>query len=183
MENALWKVFAFILCAVLLFLVPLMSLLERQDDIAYTVVLAECNRFADACRDTGYITPGMYSEFQKRLLTTGNTYNIKMSHIKRSVIPVYKETDHGEELIFTEQYEIIHTSFSEEDILSILFPRQDIPLEDRRYNMGAGDLFFVEVANKGKTMAAAIRDMIFFSDTKAPGIFVRTGGMVRNEAY
>jgi len=52
----------------------------------------------------------------------------------------------------------------------------------RRYDMKAGDLLFVEVRNRGKTMATALRDMLLLSDTRTPTIFVRAGGLVRNEA-
>jgi hypothetical protein len=183
MENVLWKVLAFLLCAFLLFLAPMMSLLDRQDDIAYSVVLAECNRFVDACRDTGYITPNMYSEFLDRLNATGNFYEIKISHIHRSVIPVYKEM--GGVLTFTGEYDIIRRGTHEADILQVLFPPGSglSALDKRRYYvMSAGDLLFVEVRNKGKTMAASLRDMILFSDSQTPTIFVRAGGMVRNEA-
>ncbi|MGI6123393.1 MAG: hypothetical protein ACOYIG_04260 [Acetivibrionales bacterium] len=184
MDKAIWKVLAFMLCAVLMFLFPLMTVLDKQDDIAYNIVLAECNRFVDACRDTGYITPEMYSEFTDRIESTGNTYSIKMSHINRSVSPVYKQVSGV--LTFTGEYEITHVNYGEYDILGVLYPdNSTLSVHDksRRYEMGMGDLLFVEVQNKGKTMATAIRDMILFRDTNSPSIFVRSGGMVRNEAY
>jgi len=184
MDGAFWKVLAFLLCAVLMFLFPLMTVLDRQDDIAYNIVLTECNRFVDACRDTGYITPGMYSEFEDRINSTGNTYTIKLSHIKRSVTPVYKQINGN--LSFTGEYEVTHVNYGEQDILGVLYPdNTTLPVHDksRRYDMSMGDLLFVEVQNKGKTMATAIRDMILFRDTDYPAIFVRAGGMVRNEAY
>ena len=49
--------------------------------------------------------------------------------------------------------------------------------------MAMGDLLFVEVKNRGKTMATAIRDVMMFSSSDFPAIFVKSGGMVRNEAY
>ncbi len=183
MENTLWKLLAFMLCALLLFLAPLMSLLERQDDIAYNTAFAECNRFVDACRDTGTITPDMYSEFMSRLSSTGNTYQITLSHIKRSVNPVYMQN--GGVLAFSGEYEVNHITAGQTEILKVLFPEGTaLSAHDkaRRYSMRMGDLLFVEVRNKGKTMATALRDMVLFSDTQAPSIFVRAGGMVRNEA-
>lgn len=183
MENSLWKILAFILCALLLFLAPLMSLLERQDDIAYTVVFTECNRFVDACRDTGYITPNMYTEFVDRLASTGNIYDIRVIHTKRLINPIYRQE--GGSLTFTGEYAVIQEGVSQAEILEVLFPGVSaLSPHDRarRYTMGLGDLLFVEVKNTGKTMAAALRDMVLFSDTQAPSIYVRAGGMVRNEA-
>lgn len=184
MDSVWWKVLAFLLSAVLLFLVPLMNILERQIDIAYNVVFAECNRFADACRDTGYITPNMFKEFTDRINSTGNTYDIKLSHVHRTVNPVYRQE--GTSLIFTGRYEVNHIAVDETEIMGVLFP-ENSPLSvldpARRYEMSMGDLFFVEVKNRGKTMAAALRGMILFIDSESPDIFVRAGGMVRNEAY
>ena len=177
MDRAFWKVLAFLLCAVLMFLLPLMTILDRQDDIAYNIVLTECNRFVDACRDTGYITPGMYSEFTNRIRSTGNTYSIKLSHIKRSVSPVYKQINGV--LDFTGEYEITHINYGEHDILGVLYPNNPVQSEhdkSRRYDMSMGDLLFVEVQNNGKTMATAIRDMMMFRNTDYPAIFVRSGG-------
>lgn len=184
MDRAFWKVLAFLLCAILMLLFPLMTVLDRQDDITYNIVLTECNRFVDACRDTGYITPKMYSEFTNRIISTGNTYDIKLSHIKRSVNPSYKQINGI--LSFTGEYQITHVNYNEHTVLGVLFPYNSILSEhdkSRRYDMSMGDLFFVEVKNKGKTMATAIRDMMMFRHTDNPGIYVRSGGMVRNEAY
>lgn len=183
MDKTLWKILAFLLCAILLFLVPLLNMLERQDDIAYNVVLTECNRFVDICRDTGFITPDLYTDFVERINSTGNTYQIRLLHVNRSVMPVYKQT--GNTMVFTGEHEIIHVNKSEVEIMGVLFPSTSTsPLDkSRRYEMSMGDLLFVEVQNKGKTMATAIRDMMLFIDTKTPSIFIRAGGMVRNEAY
>jgi len=183
MESPLWKILGFFLAAVLLFLVPVMNMLERQDDAAYTVVFTETNRFVDYARDAGYITPNMYNEFVRRLNATGCTFDIRMEHVQSLINPVYRQN--GTVLEFTGEYEINRISRGEDAILSVLFPDEpgpDVFDKARRYDMKAGDLLFVEVRNRGKTMATALRDMLLLSDTRTPTIFVRAGGLVRNEA-
>lgn len=184
MDSPVWKILGFFLAAVLLFLVPVMNMLERQESAAYTVVLAETNRFADSARDAGYITPNMYSEFVRRLNATGCIFEIRIEHVKSTISPVYRQN--GSVLEFTGEYEISRIVQDQDAIMSVLFP--DIPGPDvfdraRRYEMKAGDLLFVEVKNIGKTMVTALRDMILFSVTQYPTLFVRVGGLVRNEAY
>lgn len=184
MDNPLWKITGFLLAAVLLLMVPLMNTLERQDNIAYTVVFSETNRFVDAARDTGYITPAMYQEFTGSLGATGNTYAIAIRHVRSEINPVYRQN--GAVLEFTGEYTISRITVGERNILSVLFPTNtSLGVHDRarRYDMKAGDLLFIEVRNQGKTMAVAIRDMVLFQDTRSPSLFVRAGGMVRNEAY
>lgn len=183
MDSPLWKILGFFLAAILLFLVPIMNILERQDDAAYTVVFTETNRFVDAARDTGYITPNMYSEFVNRINATGCTFDIRMNHVQSMINPVYRQN--GLTLEFTGEYEINRISRGEDEILAVLFPEnsgEDVFDRSRRYDMKAGDLLFVEVRNKGKTMATALRDMILLTDTQTPTLFVRAGGLVRNEA-
>ena len=184
MDSPLWKILGFFLAAVLLFLVPVMNMLERQDSAAYTVVFTETNRFVDSARDAGYITPNLYSEFVRRIHATGCTFQIRIEHVKSMISPVYRQN--GQVLEFTGEYEINRISQGEDAILSVLFP-DDSSLDEfgkaRRYDMKAGDLLFVEVKNNGKTMSTALRDMILLSDTQVPTLFVRAGGLVRNEAY
>jgi len=184
MDSPIWKILGFFLAAVLLFLVPVMNMLERQESAAYTVVLTETNRFVDAARDAGYITPNMYSEFVGRLGATGCTFDIRIEHVKSTIYPVYRQN--GQVLEFTGEYEISRIVQDHDAILSVLFP-DDPSLgvfdRERRYDMKAGDLLFVEVRNRGKTMVTALRDMILLSDTRHPTLFVRAGGLVRNEAY
>jgi len=184
MDGPLWKIAGFFLAAVLMFLVPVMYMLERQDSATYTVVFSETNRFVDAARDTGYITPNMYSEFIRRISATGCTFEIRMEHVRSTIVPVYRYS--GAEHEFTGEYEVVRISEGDDAILSVLFP--DDPSIDefhrsRRYEMKAGDMFFVEVKNSGKTMATALKDLMLFADTRTPTIFVRAGGLVRNEAY
>jgi hypothetical protein len=184
MDSPLWKLLGFLIAAALLFLAPAMSILERQDDVAFTVILTETNRFADSVRDTGYITPNMYSDFINRINATGNTFDISIRHIKSTINPVYRQN--GPDLEFTGEYEVVRISVSETEIMAKLFPADgSIGVFDkaRRYEMKQGDLIFVEVKNRGKTMATAIRDMMLLTDTDTPALFVRSGGMVRNEAY
>lgn len=183
MDSPLWKILGFFIAALLLFLGPLMNVLERQDNIAYTVVFSEANRFVDAARDTGYITPNMYLELRDTLNATGNSYKISIRHVKSVVNPVYEFR--GSVLSFTGEYTVSRYTVGEAEILATLFPSNStagVHDKARYYTMKAGDMLFVEVRNEGKTMAAALRDMVLLTDTQTPGIFVRAGGLVRNEA-
>ena len=126
----------------------------------------------------------MYSEFIRRLNATGCTFDIRIEHAKSTISPVYRQN--GQVLEFTGEYEISRVVQDHDAVLSVLFP--DDPTlgafdRARRYDMKAGDLLFVEVKNSGKTMITALRDMILLSDTRHPTLFVRAGGLVRNEAY
>ncbi len=182
MDDAIWKLLGFILSAVLLFAIPTMALLERQDDVTQSMVQAEANRFVDTARDMGYISPQLYTRFSERLQATGLHYNIRIRHEKRTWIPVYDSVGTG--LVFTGNYDQSRVVAGEADVLATLFPTGGIPPDEAslHYNMHAGDLLFVEVRSRGETMADAMRRWLWFGQGAASGIWGRAGGMVRNEA-
>ncbi len=182
MDDALWKLAGFLLAAILLFTVPTMALLERQDDVTRSLVQAEASRFADTARDMGSISPRLYDQFTERLSATGLRYDIKIRHQKRSWIPVYATTGSG--LLFTGTYDQSRVTDSEQSVLGVLYPSSPASEEEasRQYRMHAGDLLFVEVESRGETMAGAFHRMLFFGSSPGSGILARAGGMVRNEA-
>jgi hypothetical protein len=182
MDDALWKLAGFLLAAILVFMVPTMAMLERQDDVTQSLVQAETNRFADTARDMGAISPQLYERFSDRLSATGLHYDIRIRHQKRSWIPVYATTTSG--LSFTGDYGQSRITDGEQSVLGILYPSSAAGVDDvsRQYRMHAGDLLFVEVESRGETMAGSLRRMLFFRPSSGMGIFARAGGMVRNEA-
>ena len=149
MDKAIWKVLAFMLCAVLMFLFPLMTVLDNRmisPTISYwQSVIGLLMLAGHRIHNTGNVL-----EFTDRIESTGNTYSIKMSHINRSVSPVYKQVSGV--LTFTGEYEITHVNYGEYDILGVLYPdnlryRYMINLAVMRWEWGPS---FVEVQNKGK---------------------------------
>ena len=188
MENALWKLLGFLIAAVLLFLAPLVNLAQRQEDMLYTVILSETNAFADSVRDTGYLTPSMVEALQETLSATGQLYSVRLKHVKSLIEPVMVQSFSGGTMALTPTgaYQVSHYELSEEAIFETLFPPGSTlsPLHPlRRYNLASGDLFFVEVQNRGSTLASTLRNMLLTTRKQYPTLFVRSGGMVRNEAY
>lgn len=182
MDDALWKLVGFLLSAVLLFAIPTMALLERQDDITRALVQTEVNRFVDTSRDMGYISPQLYSRFTDRLGATGLRYNIKLRHEKRTWIPVYENVGAG--LVFQGEYDQSRVMEGEATVLSTLYPNNTVSVDDkqRQYPLHQGDMLFVEVQSTGETMAGSLRRLIYFGRETSSGILARAGGMVRNEA-
>jgi hypothetical protein len=184
MEDALWKLFGFILAVVLVIVVPMMSLLERQDDMTLAIAQAEATRFADTARDMGTVTPAMYERFVNRLHATGLRYDIRLRHQRHQWQPVYETTPTG--LLFTGEYTRSVMTEGEQVILAALYPpaaSQGASQEaSGSYRMHVGDQFHVEITSTGESAAAAWRRMFLSAGTAEAGILARAGGMVRNEA-
>ena len=84
MGDTLITVVAIFLAAILMFVFPLMSISERNDDISQLAVQTETVQFVDNIRSTGKITQEDYSNFIQTLAATGNSYDVAMEKVKRN---------------------------------------------------------------------------------------------------
>ncbi len=63
---------------VLMFVIPLMTMADRADDVAQLTVSAETADFVDTIRTTGKITAEEYNKFLQTITaSTGNTYDVQ----------------------------------------------------------------------------------------------------------
>ncbi|MFP4697394.1 MAG: hypothetical protein ACLFMO_01665 [Eubacteriales bacterium] len=173
-ENGLWKMLAFIVLSVMLFIAPLYFMFIRQDMVTNQIVTVETEKFADKVRDLGYITPDMYMEFVDDIHATGLTYDIQLSHYNKQFFPDQKSPG---------DYMLGYEGYYNNQILDVLFPENNLSSDSpkRVYNLYMGDYFLIEVNNKGKTKADVMRSMFSLNDSDIPVIMLRAGGMVYSE--
>lgn len=168
-ENALWKILGFILAIILIFIAPLITIYDRQDDISYSIVYTELNQLADSTRDVGGLDEGAYIDFLNKLTLTGNQYKVQLEHHEKVYVPIYDSTNN-----FTDEYYIAYDSYYNEDIEGELS-------STGFYGMAVGDLFYIHVENISKTKSQVIRQLLYGMKTTYPSIVVRGGGMIRHE--
>ena len=78
MSDSLITVIAIILTAVLLLVLPVMTMADRADDISKTDVETMTSNFVNEIRTIGKLTSEKYNKFVEELTSTGNTYDIEM---------------------------------------------------------------------------------------------------------
>lgn len=78
MGESLITVVAIFLAAILMFVFPLMSISDRNDDISQLAVQTKTVEFVDNIRATGKITQQNYDSFVQNLAATGNSYDVEM---------------------------------------------------------------------------------------------------------
>jgi hypothetical protein len=171
-ENTLWKILAFIILTIMLFVVPLYFTFVRQDMITYQVVSEETEKLTDLICNLGYITPDMYSNFCKSIEATGLNYTVTIKHHKKQYYPVSDQV--GE---FFVDYELADT----QEIIEALYPSKGELITDAQYVFALGDFIVLEIENQGKTKAEVLKDLLSFKKNRVPVIYVRSGGMVHNE--
>ncbi len=189
MGDSFSKIVAMVLAVLLLFIYPTKNEFERLDETSRIFVLTETSKFVDAVRNLGYITPSMYEEYAGRLAATNNIYDIRMEHRKKRYDPVYEDPTAGVPLPASPagdalpiDYVIGFRTYYNNTISKILFPDTPVSANTSRvYEFEKGDYFAVTVYNKNKTMATKIQEMLYNANFDAEKIYVRYGGMVKDE--
>ena len=78
MQNSTSTIIALFVGAVLLFVVPIVTLTTRNDNVTQENVKLIVEEFVTDIKNTGLLTTEKYQNFENRLSATGNTYNIEM---------------------------------------------------------------------------------------------------------
>ena len=78
MQSSTSTIIALFVAAVFVFVVPLVTLTERNDNVVQENVKLIVEEFVTDIKNTGELTQAKYQDFQNRLSATGNEYNIEM---------------------------------------------------------------------------------------------------------
>lgn len=169
--NFLGKIFAVILAAVVLFIVPVINYANSNDDIMQSTVYNITTEFVSDVREQGKITQDMYMNFVRELDNTGILYDIELQHKYTSPVPEYDDT--GKTVSVNEVDNIVYT----DEILKSVYETNGV------YVMSKGDDFSVIVTNRDPTLGQKMRQIVFKSTEATPRIIVRDGGVIRDENY
>ena len=77
MGDTFMVVIVIAVTVVLMFVIPLMTMADRTDDVAQLTVSTATSDFVDNIRTTGKIIPEDYDKFIQTLSSTGNTYDVE----------------------------------------------------------------------------------------------------------
>lgn len=150
MGDSLITVIAIFLAAILMFIFPLMSVSERNDDIAQLSVQTATGEFVDDVSTTGKMTYENYNRFTQTLAATGNYYDVELE-IKRLDENPSKKTAWGnnnkigENLYYSEYTTQIIEQLDKEGYI----------------NLKQGDMVSVQVKNQNRTIAQMLRSFFY----------------------
>lgn len=153
MGDTLITVVAIFLAGVLMFVFPLMSISERNDDISQMAVQTETVNFVDNVRSTGKLTQNNYNAFVQTLSATGNAYEVELE-IKRI------DENPGKKTSMTATDKIGENTYYSEYNSQIL----DKLLQDNNNGSIAlkeGDIFTVKVKNTNTTIAQSLKNFFY----------------------
>lgn len=162
MQDVLDKVIGFLLAAILLFGIPFLYFMERQEILEQSYLLTETAEFVDTVRIKGVLEKEVYEHFANKVGAASGIYEIKMICSKERL-----ELADGKIMLFQEK-----------EYQSQLISEMD---REGRCRFQKGDFFKVEIVKK--TPGAGIRLLkIFVKNLELEEqMFVYYGGSIRND--
>lgn len=177
MKDNISIIFTAIIGTFLIVLLPLYSILDRQDSMSYNVVLTETTNFVDNIRNNGFIDKESYYDYISALASTSNTYKVTMEAYRKTLI---RETDENGNIIpysWVEEIELYNTK----DILEVLEGDNTSNLQSNKANnvylFNQNDEIYVKVHNTNITAGSVIYNVVAGA-TNNEVINVSYGGVV-----
>lgn len=156
MGDTLITVIAIFLAAILMFIFPLMSISERNDDISQLAVTTATVEFVDNIRSTGKITLDNYDKFVQTINSTGNTYDVDISVKILDENPGKKNDGTSGTVIGENVYYSIYTS----QILEEIGIGKNNPTSTQK-KLKEGDMVYVSVKNTNTTIAQMLKNFFY----------------------
>ncbi len=154
--DTLITVVAIFLAAILMFVFPLMSISERNDDISLLSVQTSTVEFVDNIRSTGKITLDNYDKYLQNLSATGNSYDVEISVKVLDENPGKKGAETNTTKIGENIYYTIYTSQIEEELgIGKVNPKSTTKL------LKEGDIVSVSVKNTNTTIAQMLKNFFY----------------------
>lgn len=158
MEDTTVSIIGIIIAAVLMFMVPLYTIADRNDDISQLTVQTETALFVDNIIRLGKITATDYQQYISNLNASGNTYDIEMelkildTNLTKRVTTQVDSSKIGENVYYS-----LYTSQIEDKLI-----------QDETENPGKGvillkegDRISVTAKNSSKTLSQSLKSFYY----------------------
>lgn len=170
MSDAFITIIAIFLAAILMFVFPLLSVSERNDDVSQLAVQTSVVEFVDNVRSTGKITQTNYDALIKTLAATGNSYDIELERKIFDENPGKKTTWTSADKIGENVYYSVYTSQIEDELYA-----------NSEYNLKKGDIISVSVKNTNTTISQLLKNFFYtLSGNDTYQIAAQHAGIVTN---
>jgi len=177
MKDNISIIFTAIIGVFLIVILPLFSILDRQDSMSYNVVLTQTTKFVDNIRNNGFIDKESYYNYISALASTANTYKVDMEIYRKRLIP---DTESGSDT-YIEDVELFNTM----DVLEVIESENSITDADKSneknnvYLLRENDEVYFKVYNTNMTAGSVIYNAFASTGTNKV-INISYGGVVNN---
>ena len=178
MQNSASTIIALFMAGILLFVVPLVTLTDRSDNVTQENVKLIVEEFVTEVKNTGKLTRAQFQDFETKLDSTGNnSYDIEIE-IKRIDENPGKKTAQAN---YTKIGENVYYSEFTTQVLKQIGIKTDAntPSSQDTMILKEGDIIFVEVKNTNSTASQTLKSsLIGFSNAGEYTISASSSGMI-----
>lgn len=168
MEETPVSIIGIFIAAILMFIIPLILIADRSDDIAQLIVKTTTEEFVNEIIKTGKITNDQYIKFYDQLSSSGNIYDIDMEIKILDENTAKIVTDANSREIGSNTYYSIYTS-QIEDIIGVSGLNTENN-RDGKIILKQGDVISVTVKNSSKTLSQSLKS--FYHNVKGSEIHI-----------
>ena len=178
MQNSTSTIIALLVAGVLLFIVPLVTLTDRSDNVTQENVKLIVEEFVTEVKNTGELSRTQFQAFEDKLAATGNVYEIEMEVQILDENPGKKTaqanyTKIGENVYYSEYTTQVL------DRLGIKSYSNEPNTANNTIQFKEGDIITVSVTNANSTAAQTLKSsFIGFSNAGEYAISASSSGMV-----
>lgn len=150
MSDTLITIIGIFLAAVLMFVFPLMTVSNTQDDISQVAVQSLTAEFVNNAATKGKVTQDDYNSFLSKLYATGNTYDVQLEHKIMTTNPNKGQTEQLGENLY---YSVYNSAIVDSTETGVNY--------NQKYLMKKGDYFTATVKNTNTTIASQIKNFLY----------------------
>lgn len=157
MEETSVSIIGIIIAAILMFIVPLYTIADRNDDISQLTVQTETALFVDNIIKLGKITASDYQQYITSLNDSGNTYDIEIELKILDTNLTKKVTVANPSQIGENVYYSLYTSQIEDKLIQdeAINPGKGVIL------LKEGDRISVTAKNSSKTLSQSLKSFYY----------------------
>ena len=151
MSDTLITIIGIFLAAILMFVFPLMTVSNTQDDISQVAVQSLVSEFVNNAATKGKVTQDDYNAFLAKLYATGNTYSVELEHKIMTTNPNKGATDQLGENLY---YSVYDSTIIDGDT-------GVNKSTTKEYLMKKGDYIIATVKNTNTTIGSQIKNFLY----------------------
>lgn len=159
MEDTMMSVVGILVAAIIMFVVPLILIADRTDDIAHLTIQTATSDFVDNVIKSGKITNDDYSDFRSRISASGNRYDVDMelkildpNTVKKYIL------DSNSAVTQQNTYYSLFSSQIEEKLSKVYNTEAD---NSGEIILKEGDVISVTVKNNSLTISQSLKNVYY----------------------
>ena len=150
MNDTLITIIAIFIAAILMFVFPLMTIADRNDDVAKQAVQQSTVEFVDQVRNVGAIKEADLESYKSNISALGHTFKTEIEVKKWMTMLVKKTTWTTSSVVGENVYFSVYTDTIEQQVYST-----------GKYTLKEGDIVSVNSTNTDVTIAQSLRNVFY----------------------